>query len=106
MDGDSSVVSLQQISSIVLSELYTFFAVPSEISMCYHPVDPGNCTEQNIAFFYDLEKRVCTSFVYTGCGGNENRFNSEEQCERQCGMFRGQGKEFFFPILYCIQFSF
>lgn len=60
--------------------------------MCYQPVDPGNCTERNIAFFYDIEKRACTSFIYTGCGGNENRFNSEEQCERQCGMFRGQGK--------------
>lgn len=66
--------------------------------MCYQPLDPGNCTERHIAFFYDLEKRVCTSFEYTGCGGNENRFNSEEQCERQCGMFRGQGTENFLLI--------
>lgn len=62
--------------------------------MCYQSVDPGNCSESNIAFYYDIDKRVCSSFVYTGCGGNDNRFNSAEQCERQCGMFRGQGEIF------------
>lgn len=60
--------------------------------MCYQPVDSGNCSESNVAFYYDMEKRTCTSFNYTGCGGNENRFNSEEQCERHCGSFRGQGE--------------
>lgn len=28
--------------------------------------------------------------MYTGCGGNTNRFASEEACERACGIYRDQ----------------
>ena len=59
--------------------------------MCYQPADSGNCTENSVAFFFDKDSRRCSPFTYTGCGGNDNRFNSEEQCERMCGSFRGQG---------------
>ncbi|XP_018562061.1 papilin [Anoplophora glabripennis] len=65
-------------------------APPTDIAMCYQLPDPGNCTENYVAFFFDTNTRKCTPFTYTGCGGNDNRFNSEEQCERQCGSFRGQ----------------
>ncbi|KAG5871898.1 hypothetical protein JTB14_030952 [Gonioctena quinquepunctata] len=60
------------------------------VDMCQNPADSGNCSENYVAFFYDKDTGRCTPFTYTGCGGNDNRFNSEEQCERQCGDFRGQ----------------
>lgn len=44
-------------------------------------------------WYYDAYSGRCQAFVYTGCGGNANRFISEEQCERQCGLYRGRGKE-------------
>ncbi|XP_060520392.1 papilin isoform X2 [Cylas formicarius] len=65
-------------------------ALPSDVAMCYETVSPGNCSMEYPAFYYDPSTGKCSSFVYTGCHGNENRFSSEEQCERQCGVFRGQ----------------
>ncbi|XP_031341557.1 papilin isoform X1 [Photinus pyralis] len=61
----------------------------SELSICYVPVDTGNCSDSIPSYYYDPRAQKCLAFVYTGCGGNANRFTSEEQCERQCGRFRG-----------------
>lgn len=69
-----------------------FSGSPSEVSICYAPPDPGNCTDSIPSYYYDPAAQRCSAFVYTGCGGNANRYYSIEQCERQCGQFRGQGK--------------
>ncbi|KYB26517.1 Papilin-like Protein [Tribolium castaneum] len=63
---------------------------PPSSAMCYEQPDAGNCTDNLSVFFFNTSSQTCTPFTYTGCGGNANRFNSEEQCERQCGRFRGQ----------------
>ncbi|KAK4885313.1 hypothetical protein RN001_001584 [Aquatica leii] len=63
---------------------------PSELSICFVPVDTGNCSDSIPSYYYDSAAQKCLAFVYTGCGGNANRFTSEEQCERQCGRFRDQ----------------
>ncbi len=34
---------------------------------------------------YDEEVGKCVMFVYGGCQGNENRFDSEEACKARCG---------------------
>lgn len=64
-------------------------ADPTDI--CYAPVDPGPCLEEQPSWYYDAHTGRCQAFVYGGCMGNANRFDSEEQCERQCGQFKGQG---------------
>ncbi|XP_017489970.1 PREDICTED: male accessory gland serine protease inhibitor-like [Rhagoletis zephyria] len=33
---------------------------------------------------YDAKANNCYSFVYGGCGGNENRFGTKEVCEQKC----------------------
>ncbi|XP_058060218.1 papilin [Anopheles bellator] len=42
-----------------------------------------------ILFYYNAERRSCERFRYSGAGGNANRYESEEECERTCGMYRG-----------------
>ncbi|CAH1399411.1 unnamed protein product [Nezara viridula] len=59
-------------------------------NICYFPVQPGPCLKQIPAWHYDPNSATCKLFYYGGCEGNANRFMSEEQCERQCGQFRGQ----------------
>jgi hypothetical protein len=53
-------------------------------------VDTGPCTEEHAAWYFDSNTRACQAFIYGGCGGNANRFESEEQCERHCGSFKDQ----------------
>ncbi|XP_044730136.1 papilin isoform X2 [Chrysoperla carnea] len=59
-------------------------------ALCYSRADPGQCSDNISAWFYNPSAQRCDQFVYTGCGGNENRYESEEACERSCGRFRGQ----------------
>jgi len=50
----------------------------------------GPCTENKPAFFFDSKTGQCSGFTYGGCEGNANRFESKEQCQRQCGRFKNQ----------------
>lgn len=61
-------------------------------SVCAEPPEAGECDNRTTAWFYDSENMACTAFTYTGCGGNGNRFETRDQCERQCGEFKGVGK--------------
>src|SRR5690606_41018756 len=40
---------------------------------------------------FSTEKGQCVPFVYGGCGGNENNFESLEDCEAVCGGGSGSG---------------
>jgi hypothetical protein len=58
---------------------------------CFEPVEAGPCDGDVAAYFYDKETSACQAFIYGGCEGNANRYETEEQCERLCGRFRDQG---------------
>ena len=64
-------------------------------STCFQQVDQGHvCNETKSSqnqtqtpltrFFYDQQLQKCSSFLYHGCGGNENRFDEENQCADKC----------------------
>ena len=68
-------------------------------TICKMPIDSGNCSslavidvadrnqEQNQAlarWAYDQRLRRCIPFYHTGCGGNENLFESKSECESVC----------------------
>lgn len=43
-------------------------------------------------WFYNANVGKCNVFSYGGCGGNQNRFASEEDCETTCSSLRINGK--------------
>ncbi|ESO07201.1 hypothetical protein HELRODRAFT_191089 [Helobdella robusta] len=53
---------------------------------CYLSVEPGNCHNHQVRFFWDESNKQCRPFVYSGCDGNENNFETAEQCYSQCGV--------------------
>uniref|UniRef100_A0A224Y2M0 Pancreatic trypsin inhibitor n=1 Tax=Rhipicephalus zambeziensis TaxID=60191 RepID=A0A224Y2M0_9ACAR len=53
--------------------------------VCSLPPRKGNCKASITKFYYDSKKAECLEFKYGGCGGNQNKFDSKEACERKCG---------------------
>uniref|UniRef100_A0A674N9Q3 BPTI/Kunitz inhibitor domain-containing protein n=1 Tax=Takifugu rubripes TaxID=31033 RepID=A0A674N9Q3_TAKRU len=45
----------------------------------------GPCKAYEPRWAYNSGLKKCQSFVYGGCGGNENNFESREACEQMCG---------------------
>lgn len=51
---------------------------------CMLPYASGNCQERHRRYYYDRGYGVCSPFLYTGCDGNENNFETREDCESLC----------------------
>jgi hypothetical protein len=45
----------------------------------------GDCDAYIQAFWHNPETGACEPQIYGGCGGNENRFPTSEECEEACG---------------------
>lgn len=57
---------------------------PVDTSKCYQSPEAGNCYESITRWYYNHQDGLCDEFVYTGCGGNENNYASEEECQNAC----------------------
>jgi len=51
---------------------------------CLLPKETGPCRMVLNQFYYDADQRLCLPFVYGGCRGNRNRFDSEDDCYNAC----------------------
>ncbi|XP_032713459.1 collagen alpha-3(VI) chain isoform X3 [Lontra canadensis] len=56
----------------------------SETDICKLPKEEGTCRKFMLKWYYDVETKSCMRFWYGGCSGNENRFNSQKECETVC----------------------
>ncbi|XP_003380506.1 putative papilin [Trichinella spiralis] len=83
---------LQSTSRPASSPAPRFYPLPTSAlpDLCLQSKDIGTCYGSLLNWYFDSERMQCTSFMYTGCGGNSNRFTSEEACERACGAYRDQ----------------
>uniref|UniRef100_A0A8C6Z017 BPTI/Kunitz inhibitor domain-containing protein n=1 Tax=Nothoprocta perdicaria TaxID=30464 RepID=A0A8C6Z017_NOTPE len=45
----------------------------------------GECRRYTLRWYYNQRAAECRPFVYGGCRGGTNRFESREDCERLCG---------------------
>lgn len=46
--------------------------------------DAGPCRAAFTMFYYDPDTNSCQPFVYGGCRGNDNRYDSREECLDRC----------------------
>jgi cysteine-rich repeat protein len=67
----------------------------SVLDICSLPEDRGTdgCIRRKPkhAFFYDRAENTCRPLAFLGCGGNENAFVSQRQCEKACVTACGDG---------------
>lgn len=46
---------------------------------CVQPkrIGDAQCNKTEAKWYFDTKSRGCKPFIYTGCGGNENLFDSQ-----------------------------
>ncbi|XP_016330083.1 boophilin-H2-like [Sinocyclocheilus anshuiensis] len=58
---------------------------PKTKARCFLEKDSGHvCGSYMSRWYYSQQTKKCMRFWYSGCGGNENRFLTEDECFREC----------------------
>ncbi|KAJ0177122.1 hypothetical protein K1T71_007131 [Dendrolimus kikuchii] len=56
----------------------------NKLTFCELQSDAGDCIGFFRRYYYDVNKDTCNVFMYGGCGGNQNRFETRRKCLRYC----------------------
>ncbi|KHJ87340.1 Kunitz/Bovine pancreatic trypsin inhibitor domain protein [Oesophagostomum dentatum] len=52
--------------------------------VCRLKYDQGDCLDTVRKYAFDFKTNKCIPFLWTGCGGNQNRFETKDECEKLC----------------------
>ncbi|XP_042328000.1 collagen alpha-1(XXVIII) chain [Sceloporus undulatus] len=53
-------------------------------SKCLEPLKTGDCRNYVVKWYYAKDSNSCARFWYGGCDGNQNRFETEQECREAC----------------------
>jgi len=62
------------------------------VDSCSLPPHAGTCSGSHTRYRWDQRTMGCSTFVWTGCGGNSNNFKTREKCVQRCGGGEGGGE--------------
>lgn len=75
---------------------FPLWGLPADV--CNMPKETGPCMAFFRRWWYDSKNDTCSSFIYGGCKGNNNNFQTKALCQNTCPKKReSQGPQF--PIL-------
>ena len=55
------------------------------LDICELPPEVGPCRGQYPRWFFNTTSRECELFLYGGCQGNQNQFETIHECIDHCG---------------------
>lgn len=64
---------------------------PEGDAACQLPKERGDCRAMILRWHYDASTRDCDTFLFSGCHGNGNQFESKKSCRSLC-VPKGQGR--------------
>ncbi|TNN53537.1 Collagen alpha-3(VI) chain [Liparis tanakae] len=83
-DGQISAEELQRcLTQSGISGSYT--PDSPAVDICQLPKQEGTCAKFVLKWHFNVPTQSCTRFWYGGCGGNQNRFETHQQCVKACG---------------------
>ncbi|XP_067326953.1 kunitz-type serine protease inhibitor bitisilin-3-like [Anolis sagrei] len=53
-------------------------------TLCSIPPSKGPCPNRLTRYYYNQNRKQCETFIYGGCEGNGNAFETLESCEKWC----------------------
>ena len=73
--------------------LTSYPSVGNNAEICLLPLDDGPCRARIPSYYYDRYTQSCREFMYGGCEGNANNFETLEACNEACWkiVIRGVG---------------
>ncbi|XP_063159745.1 collagen alpha-1(XXVIII) chain isoform X1 [Candoia aspera] len=51
---------------------------------CLEPMKTGSCQNYQVKWYYAKDTNSCARFWYGGCEGNQNRFETQQECQAIC----------------------
>ncbi|KAK2138178.1 hypothetical protein NP493_8311g00000, partial [Ridgeia piscesae] len=54
------------------------------VNVCTLTKAVGSCSSAIQRYFFNTDSATCEQFLYSGCGGNGNSFDTLEECEKSC----------------------
>ncbi|KAK2839769.1 hypothetical protein Q5P01_013509 [Channa striata] len=89
--GSGNTVSVVSQTTLLSPLTAVSSALPEETPLldprCSLTLDQGTCRDYIIRWYYDRQANSCAQFWYGGCGGNDNRYITEDECRKTCVQF-------------------
>lgn len=83
--GKQDMKAAHTLPLIIVSYIQTKFCLISVSALlCSLPSVTGPCRAYFQRYFYDAATGQCQEFVYGGCRGNANRFDTIQECQNVC----------------------
>lgn len=68
----------------VLRYLFSVYSAGDDESVCTNVWKNTKCGSEVLKYFYNSATNICQPFKFYSCVGNDNRFDTPQQCQNNC----------------------